>query len=285
MTFKFKSAIAVLAVTLGVGGLATAAQAQIFQDNSIEYRYGGNFAEPGTGTGITKNIVNFTHVSGDKWGGNFFTVDFLMSNPPDVVSGGTAGAQEVYGIYRRTFSYNKLTGASGGWGPIADFGLQVGGDANSKNDAFGAGKRLVVVGPYLAWKVPVGFLTTAFQACHEWNANNLPGAQRSVDFDTTFCFESAWSFPFKIASSSWRFSGFFNVVAPKGKDGFGAQTKTEVLTRPELMLDVGELAFGRKNFVEVGFAYEYWFNKFGNDNAAINGAIANTPMFVGKVHF
>ncbi len=51
------------------------------------------------------------------------------------------------------------------------------------------------------------------------------------------------------------------------------------------MIDVGELFDHRKNFIEVGFAYEYWLNKFGNDTTSCRVRIANTPMFVGRVHF
>ncbi|MCP6769879.1 hypothetical protein NL529_34035, partial [Klebsiella pneumoniae] len=77
----------------------------------------------------------------------------------------------------------------------------------------------------------------------------------------------------------FKFSGFINVVAPKGPGSTGQpDTKTEILTRPELSLDVGSLFGGKKNFIEVGVAYEYWLNKFGNDNALQVGSIAGTPM-------
>jgi hypothetical protein len=260
------------------------ANAQIFQDNSLEYRYGTQFKEPGVGGGadITKSIVTYIHVDADKWGGNFFALDILFSHLPDNSAGvPSIGAQELYAVYRRDFSYNKLTGHKGGWGPIADFGLQVGGDANAKNDPFGSEKRLLVGGMYIDWAVHKGFLKTAFLACHEWNQNPFaaPGGTPR-DFETTFCFSSAWSFPFDIHGVTVKFNGFFNVVAPKG---FG--TVTEVLTRPELVVDIGSLIGHRKNFIEAGVAYEYWLNKFGNNHDTLPGSLANTPMFVGRVHF
>ncbi len=131
--------------------------------------------------------------------------------------------------------------------------------------------------------MPAGFFTTAFEACHEHNNNGVVG--KAVDFDTAFCFESAWSIPIPVGGLNFKFSGFLNVVTPKGKDGFGAEMKTEVLTRPELTLDVGEFMFAKKNFVEVGFAYEYWLNKFGNDHDTVPGSLAKTPMVLGRVHF
>jgi hypothetical protein len=273
--------LAIFGLTLPPG----AAQAQIFQSNSIEYRYGTAFKEPGTANGddIEKNILNFTHVDGYKYGSNFFSVDLLMSAGNDPANNGSQGAQEVYMVYRHDLSFNKVSNSKDfAWGPIADMGFHAGGDANSKNTAFGPEKRLIVAGPYIAWAVPTGFLTTSFNFCKEWNHNGIVGD--AVSFDPTFCFESAWSFPFKIAGASLHFNGFFNVVAPKGKDGFGNETKTEVLTRPELMLDVGEF-WGKKDLIDVGFAYEYWLNKFGNDHNTVVGSLANTPMAVARVHF
>jgi len=115
---------------------------------------------------------------------------------------------------------------------------------------------------------------------HEWNYNGIVG--QSVNFKSAIESESAWSVPLGTYVS---FNGFFNVVGPKGKDGFGNQTKTEVLTRPELMFDVGQLAGMKPKKLEVGVAYEYWSNKFGNDANTTVGALANTPQVIGRVHF
>jgi hypothetical protein len=71
---------------------------------------------------------------------------------------------------------------------------------------------------------------------------------------------------------------------PRARDGFGVETKTEISPARD-RIDVGELFHHKKGFIEAGFAYEYWFNKFGNDSDLMTGAIANTPMFVGRVHF
>lgn len=271
------------AATVGVAAFATSASAQVFQDNMIGYRYGTQFAEPGIRGDIEKSILSYTHVSGDKWGGNFFNLDILFSDGHDPSVAVNTGAQELYALYRRTWSYNKLTGSKG-HGLIADWGLQMGADFNAKNTLFGSEKKLAIGGPYIAWAVPVGFLTTAFEACHEWNQNGF--ARTAQNFDTTFCLEAAWAFPFKVHQAEFKFSGFFNVVAPKGVGSSGQpETKTEILTRPELSLDVGSLFGGKKNFLEVGVAYEYWLNKFGNDNATVPGALARTPMLTTRVHF
>jgi hypothetical protein len=273
-------AVAALAVSW-----TTSAFAQGFQDNTLSYRYGTSFKEPAVagGANIEKSIVNFTHVDSYKYGSNFLSIDALFSNRIDPAAGGGAGAQEFYAVYRHDLSLNKVTGGKAySFGPIRDIGLHAGGDANTKNTGFAPGKRLVVVGPYVSWAVPVGFLNTSVNYCKEWNHNGIVG--KSVEFKDNVCFESAWSFPIPVGAANFKFNGFFNIIGPKGKDGFGNETKTEILARPELMLDVGEF-FGKKNFVEAGVAYEYWSNKFGNDANKTVGAKANTPMFIGRAHF
>lgn len=285
MTFKLKSAVAFLAATVGFGGLASQAQAQIFQDNSITYSYGTRFHEPFNSKDITKSWVSYLHVDGDKWGGNFFLLDAKFSDErdPTAKTAGTAnpvGASELYGIYIRTFSYNKLTGSKGGFGPIADFGWTVGGHANAKNDSFGSEKRLLTSGLYLDWAVPAGSrLRTSFEVCREWNVN---GTGQMADYHPTFCFNSSWGVPFKVAHVSMEFAGFYGIAAPKGES-----TVTEHYAGLNLMADVGEALGARKGLLEVGIRYDYWLNKFGNDSggAAGSGAFDRVPMLQVRTHF
>lgn len=281
MTFNLKSAVAFLAATVGFGAVASEAQAQIFQDNSITYSYGTKFHEPYNPKDITKSWVSYLHVDGDKWGGNFFLLDAKFSDNKDPTPGGL-GAQELYGIYIRTFSYNKLTGSKGGFGPIADFGWTVGGHANAKNDTFGSEKRLLTSGLYLDWAVPAGSrLRTSFEVCREWNRSNFSSSQ-DADFHPTFCFNSSWGVPFKVAHVPMEFAGFYGIVAPKGEN-----TVTEHYLGLNLMADVGEALGGRKGLLEVGIRYDYWLNKFGNDSggAAGSGAFDRVPMLQVRTHF
>lgn len=281
MVFKMKSAGAILAAVMGLGALTSTAQAQIFQDNSLTYVYGTRFHEPFNTKDITKSWVSYLHVDGDKWGGNFFLLDAKFSDANDPRRNSTTeGAQELYGIYVRTFSFNKVTGSKGGFGPIADFGWTVGGHANAKNDAFGSQKRLLTSGLYLDWAMPAGSrLRTSFEVCREWNVN---GTGAAADYNPTFCFNSSWGVPFQIAGVSFAFSGFYGIVAPKGE-----ATVTEHYLGAELMADVGAAMGARKGFLEVGVRYDYWVNKFGNDHngPAGDGAFDRVPMLQVRTHF
>jgi hypothetical protein len=115
------SAIA-LATTVFISLPAAAAD---WSDTSIGYRTGNKFGEPFGSNDIHKNIFNLTHVSGFKYGTNFFNVDLLQSDKKD------AEAQEAYIVYRFTLDIEKTTGHKLAWGPIRGTGNTAGFDCNT----------------------------------------------------------------------------------------------------------------------------------------------------------
>jgi hypothetical protein len=259
-----------------------------FTDDVVSFRYGTRFKEPGVNNGddIEKGILNFQHFNTDKYGSNFLDIDMLFSSGQDPVNGvGPQGATEVYAVYRRDWSFSKITGMDVSNWLVRDYALHMGGDLNTKNDLFSSEKRLVVAGPQIQFNVPVGFFNVAFDVSHEWNHDGLPFCHCNEDFSPAFEIEAAWAFPFELYGSAFTFKGFFNYVAPKGKGNpLESQKVGEILTRPELLLDVGNY-WGQKGKFEVGFGYEYWLNKFGNDHDALVGSLANTPELIARYHF
>jgi hypothetical protein len=266
---------------------AGTALAQGFSDTSVEYKYGPNYREPGIRGMVPKNIVTLTHVDGGTMWSNFVNIDglFSYSNDPANNSGphGTQ-AVEAYGIYRGDLSLNSAFGTSAfTLNPVLrDVSFQIGGDLSTKNTEFAPAKKLFVVGPNFHFNVP-GFLTVALHLSKEWNNNGIVG--KPVNFDPTFEAEAVWSYPLAFTGLPLKFQGFFNVVAPKGKDGFGAGTKTEVLTEPRLTLDVGALAFDKPNKLDVSLGYQYWLNKFGNNHDTVPGSLASTVFVAARYHF
>ncbi len=275
-----------------------------FSDDSIGIRYSTYFKEPGVYNGgdIEKVIAQYNHFNTDRYGSNLFNLDVLFSDNNDPEANGTGGAREFYAVYRRYWSVSKITGWNVKNWLIRDIDLDVGGDFQTKNTVFAPEKSLVVGGVTLEFNVPIGFFNVSFNYSHEWNHNGLAGVD--VNFDPAFEIEAGWKFPFMIGSSSLAFQGFFNYVAPKGNQpcaGIGTcaiptlgipgtnplapnATKTEILTRPELVLDVGNY-WGQKGKFEIGVGYEYWLNKFGNNHNEVPGSLANTPELIGRVHF
>lgn len=277
----FKTTLRLLTV-LVLGLAATSARALQWDDNAVRYWWGPAFVEPGSPDNVPKSILSFTHVDGYKWGGNFLNIDMLFSEHSNQVQGlngiKSAGAVEVYVVYRHTLSLNKITGSKMfELGPIVrDVGIELGTDLNTKNDAFASRKIMPVGGVSVSLNVP-GFFNVGALVDKEWNTNAIVG--KEVTFDATPMFTASWGIP---VVGPLTVEGFTLVNLPKGKDGFGNDTKTEFLFHPKAMIDLGWL-WGSKGY-QVGAGWEYWVNKFGNDHNAVPGSLASTVFFEAAIH-
>ena len=289
-SFRLLSRLSLLVALLS-GGLAVApAHAQfVYTDTSVGYRWGDNFKEPGIGkpgtdgTNIEKSIVSLTHSDGYKYGENFINIDALFSNAADPANHSTQGATEVYAVYRHNLSMNAVTGTEMfKYGLLRDLRFELGGDFNTKNTAFAPEKRLLVFGPNFALDIGQ-FFNIGLHYAEEWNNNGIVG--KSVAFDPTFELEIAYGIPFHVAGIRLKYEGFANVVAPKGKDGFGAQTVTEFLWHSKLKYDLGQALIQKEHLLDVGLGFEYWLNKFGNDHNLVPGSQAYTPFVFAQVYF
>jgi len=271
---------------------ALSAQAADWSDNAIGYRYAPRQSEPGVSDKVSKNILNYTHVSGDKLGMNLFTIDLLKSNGADPAAGGTGGAQEWYGFYKRSFSLTALTGQKTALdGLVKDVNLTARFDAGAKNTDFAPAPRKFRPGVSFDLPVKAGFWNVGLDAYKETNHNSFadptkPNQSKSVSFKTAWALSSAWAIP----AGPGTFGGFLDVVGPKGQDGFGADTKTETLLRATYMYDVD----GPKGALKAGVGIEYWKNKFGCDNSSAasstspggitNTCKATTPLLLVEYH-
>ena len=250
------------------------AMAADFSSNSIGYRYAPSQSEPGVSDKVSKNILSFTHFSVDKLGTNFFTIDLLKSNSADPAASGGSGAQEWYGFYQRDFSLSAMTGNKSGYGYAKDLKLTARLDAGTKNTAFAPAPRKLRVGVAASLPVSAGFWDVGVQAYKESNHNGIVG--KSVSFDVAPALVTAWAIP---VSDLGVFSGFVDVIGPKGKDGFGADTKTEVLARAMFMFNL----MGPKSALTAGIGIEHWRNKFGCDNSTSfvkNSCKATAPLLL-----
>jgi hypothetical protein len=268
---KNKSKIAA-AFALLVG--STACLAADWSSNSVGYRYASAQSEPGVTDKVAKNILTFTHVSGDKLGTNFFTIDMLKSSSKDPANGGAQGAQEWYGFYQRSFSLSAMTGNKDGYGFAKDLSLTGRIDAGAKNTTFAPSPLKIWLGLEAAMPVSAGFWNVGVSVYNEKNNNGIVG--KSVSFKAAPAVTSAWAIP---VGGIGTFGGFASIVGPKGKDGFGADTKTETLLQAKFMFDV----MGPKSGLTAGVGLEYWNNKFGCDNGKSgvkNSCNATSPLLL-----
>ena len=284
-------AVSAVAVTAG-------ARAADWSDTAAGVRYGTSFHEPydnnadGSAKDIAKTILSLTHASGFKYGTNFFNVDVLLSDGNDPGGGvpGNPGAQEVYLVYRNMIDFGKVGGTPvKGYG-VNGLGLTWGIDLNTKNDAYASKKRMFVIGPTLMMDVP-GFLNLSALLLDESNAP--AGIPSRYHYKTHGALEADWHLP--LGSLPLSFGGYAMYIGSKGLNEFGGPTAPETHIDMKLMWDVGASAGGAKGTFQLGLAYEYWRNKFGNpttsaadavaNHTAGPGATASTPMIRAEYHF
>lgn len=256
---------------------SVAAQAADWSDTSIAYATGSKFKDPyvNSGGNIGKSIISLTHVSGDKYGTNFFNADLLQSDNHD------ENAQETYVVYRRLFDFGKIKSTKYAFGPVRGVGATVGFDWNTKNDTgYASKKRMLVAGPTLMLDVP-GFLNVSLLLLDESNA---PLATQRYHYDNHFDLSFSWGVPTGITNLS--FQGYADFIAAKGKlEDKTTDSKAETHFNGALMYDVSEPLGAAKNTFKVGAGYEWWKNKFGNDSATVAGAFAKTPYIKAEYHF
>lgn len=286
------------------------ASAEDWSETSVGYRFGERFREPfipfivgQPDQNIKKDILNFAHVNGYRYGTNYFEADLFMSDNQDPAAGGTAGtgkgAQEIYLIYRHQLRMSKVMDKSLAFGWVRDLSLTAGFDWGTKDTAFGDRVRRFVVGPTINFDIPQGFLDASLlyitENGHCGTCGSTFGQRKDPKFDDRWGVAFAWNIPF--GSLPLNFEGFLRHYGAKGPLGNSAPSAAETLTRSYLMYDVGTL-FDKKNTIFVGVGYEYWKNKGGNEltgpaypaffggaGQPVPGRTTRTPMLAAKFKF
>ena len=274
---------------LAIAGASVPVAAQDWSDTSIGVRHGSGFREPYIPDPIAKTIVDLEHASGYRYGTNFFNVDMLMSDSRDPASpGSTNGAQEAYVVYRHFLDAGKVLGRDFKAGPIRDWGLAAGFDWNTKNDAgYNSRKRMWMLGPTVNFDV-TGFLDVGVHELWESNAPYDAYTGTGVPryrYRPHPMLASTWGLP--LGSLPFVFEGYADFITAKGRDEFGAQTAPETHVDAQIMWQAGSVPGSKPGTWRLGFEYEFWKNKFGNDwhGPAGHGAFAHTPMARAEVHF
>nr|WP_294529705.1 hypothetical protein [uncultured Rhodopila sp.] len=274
------------AIAVGLFAVQTGSRAQgNFNDVSLGVRDGPWISNPGGGKGsrdVNKIIVNLGYFGVWDYGSNFANVDVLFSNANEPANNSPGGSTEFYGIYRGQLSPDKIFGWNTKFGPIQAINFEFGGDAESENTAFAPDKRLLVAGPNFHFDLNPGFMTVGVHVSKEWNNNGIAG--RTVSFAATPQFEVVWLYPLGFTHLPLDFRGFVNVAMPKGQDGFGNNTYTEILSRPQLQLDIGKMIFNKPHKPDLYLAVEFWQHKFGN-SSQVSGSSQVSPVIGIEVHF
>jgi nucleoside-specific outer membrane channel protein Tsx len=269
-----------------LAAMAAGVQAADWSDTSINFRHGDKFQEPFNGKDISKNIIGLNHVSGYKYGTNFFNADLLLSDSKDpATSTSSAGAQEVYVVYRNTVDLEKASGKSFKTTGVRGLGVTAGFDLNSKADAsYNSKKQMLVLGPTVFVDLPKGFLNVSLLQL--WESNAPRSINSRYSYDAHPMLGLAWGIPFSAGSIPLSFEGYANFIASKGKLENGtSDSAAETNIDMQVMYDMSSAFDAKPKTFKVGVEYQYWKNKFGNNSDVVKGATAKTPMIRVQYHF
>lgn len=278
-----------LSAAAGLLTFGVCSSAADFSENIVGFRTGDTFSEPATGNeNISKNIYSFTHVSRDKLGKNLVVAEVLESTKNETASGGSGGATEFYGIYRRTFSFAKMTGKSVDFGPVKDVNLVGRLDFQTKNITFAPRSKKIITGVSFDFDVPKGFVETGVYLFNESNhyfvsrGPVLPPLTGDVTFKSTYMLDASWLIPFNVGTPA-KWMGSLTYVGAKGNDGLGNETKAETRLFTSVMFDIGT-----NTGFAVGVGFEAWRNKYGNNPATTptpSGTSQNTALLLAEYKF
>ena len=284
------------AMLLAVAGHA---RAQGFSDTWMGVRNGFFVANPGGEKGsrdVNKIVVNFGHFDIWDYGSNFVDVDVLFSDANEPALNSSGGSTELYGVYRGQLSPDKIFGMNTKIGPFSAINWEIGGDAETENTAFAPDKKVFVTGPNFHIDLPdFGFITMGVHFYKEWSNNGIAGGlaplhipgsnfHTPVNFAPAPEFEFVWLYHMGWTGLPLDFQGFMNVVLPKGINGFGGNTYTEILAVPRLSLDFGKLIGMKPHKTILFLQAELWEHKFGNPSE-LSGSNEVSPQIGVEYHF
>ena len=255
-----------------------------WSDIFLGFQHSDQFRDPGLLGTQVKNRFELSGAAGWDYGTNFFDVNMLAAtssapaNTTDYTfkSGGqpapgVPGNTEVYVVYRSSFDLGKIFKTKMAFGPVREVDFTVGFDFDSQDNHFASNKKLAMAGPQVGFDIANGFWNLGIGACKEANYNGV--VQKEVQFNTQYMIFTSWHKNFDMGVPAV-FKGWANYVGPKGKDGFGVETKAETVGDMYLLLDVSSVFGRKKGAIFVGPGFEYWNNKFGGKN---NSATAADP--------
>lgn len=206
-----------------------------WMSNDIQLLYGSSFVLGSP----DRTTVTIEHSDGWKYGSNFFFVDIINRN--DI-------STEIYTEVYSYLSFNKITQANFSFGPIKDISLLASLNIGNKPERDNFRAYLLGINFDLAneW---FNYLKLDVAAYKDENIAGRYGIQ----------FTPVWSYPFSIGGIKFKFRGFTDFKT----GNCSIDNVTQILSQPQLVLDLGDLVGWQKEHLYIGTEYIYWHNKYG----------------------
>ncbi|WP_321322858.1 DUF5020 family protein [Thiomicrorhabdus sp.] len=235
-TFKKKSLLSGIALA-GAMLMSPMSQAADWSNTNLLLLNGSGYKQVPSNNEVDGTVVTVEHVSGWKYGSNFFFFDVTNAN---------TSKSDFYGEISPSLSFGKMTGKDLSFGFVKDVSLtgtlEIGQVTNAQ--LYGIGFDLDIPG------VPVAKVNFYQRASTSEFYPGKMGSGQQVTF--------VWMAPFNLGSTSWTFEGFLDYATAEKEVG-----KVEnIIASPRLTMDIGAL-FGSPKKISAGIEYAYWMNKYG----------------------
>ncbi|AZE25060.1 Nucleoside-binding outer membrane protein [Pseudomonas chlororaphis subsp. aureofaciens] len=252
-----------LAGSLLAGAQATAGDLLQWQNNSLTYLYGKDFA-------INPEIqqtVTFEHADAWKYGDNFLFIDKIFYNGK---KDGNVGPNTYYGEFSPRLSFGKIFDQKLEFGPIKDVLLAM-------TYEFGEGdNESYLIGPGFDLAIP-GFDYFQLNFYNRQTEGSRAG-------DNVWQITPVWSYTIPAGRSDILIDGFIDWVVDNDKNSKG-EYHANLHINPQIKYDLGKaLKLGDKQLY-VGIEYDYWKNKYGVKDTPYFDTDQNTASLLLKYHF
>ncbi|WP_297846495.1 outer membrane protein OmpK [Pseudomonas sp.] len=252
-----------LAGGLFAGGQAVAGDLLQWQNNSLTYLYGGNFAV----NPELQQTFTFEHADSWKYGDNFFFVDKTFYNGK---KDSNAGNSSYYGEFSPRLSFGKILDKKLEFGPIKDVLLAL-------TYEFGEGdNESYLIGPGFDLAVP-GFDYFQLNFYQRQTEGGRPG-------DNIWQVTPVWGYTLPMGRSDILIDGYIDWVVDNDKNARGVY-HANLHVNPQIKYDLGKALHWGEKQLYVGIEYDYWKNKYGIESTSNFDTDQNTASLLVKVHF
>ncbi|MEB0075595.1 outer membrane protein OmpK [Pseudomonas sp. CCI3.2] len=252
-----------LAGGLIAGGQAAAGDLLQWQNNSLTYLYGGNFAV----NPEIQQTFTFEHADSWKYGDNFIFVDKIFYNGK---KDSNVGHSTYYGEITPRLSFGKILDKKLEFGPIKDVLLAM-------TYEFGEGDvDAYLIGPGFDLAVP-GFDYFQLNFYQRHTDGGRPG-------NNLWQVTPVWGYTLPVGRSDILFDGYIDWVVDNAKNDRG-EYHANLHVNPQIKYDLGKALHWGEKQLYVGIEYDYWKNKYGIENTSNFDTDQNTASLLVKVHF